>query len=109
MNSIIYDTLMSGGNVGKENGIKTASLLQQLGWRENEARRLLQEVQTARRNGELIISDTINGYYLPACDDEIKHFIKSQCSRAVNAFKTAKTAKMYLRECKANEHQQALF
>lgn len=108
MNSIIYDNLISGGNIGKKNGIKTVNLLHRLGWRDSDVRRLLYEVQTARRNGELIMSDTVNGYYLPACDDEIKHFINSQRSRAINAFKTAKEAKLYLKKCKDNECQTAL-
>lgn len=109
--SPVYEVLKSNNHVGKANGVKTENLLQELGRAVNGAtrRKLLQEIQLARRNGEFIISDTTNGYYLPANAGEIERWCNAQKSRALNAFATAKAMKGYLKEHKANENQAALF
>ena len=50
-------------------------------------------VQDARKNGEPIISDNVNGYYMATCQHDIDMFYNSMRHRALEVFKTARAVK----------------
>lgn len=45
----------------------------------------------------MIVSDTVNGYYLPKTDKEVIHFFNAQEKRAKQFFITVKEIRKYLK------------
>ncbi|MGN0496200.1 MAG: hypothetical protein ACI4GW_08230 [Lachnospiraceae bacterium] len=84
---------------GKENAISTDELTVLLGF--TDARALQTDISKARADGQIILSSTTGGYYLPANDDEVREFIGALQVRAIGTFKAIKSARKYLKEDKA--------
>ena len=85
--------------VGKENAISTDELIVLLGF--TDARGLQMDIAKARDNGQVILSSTSGGYYLPANDEEVREFIGALQARAIGTFRALKSAREYLKEDKA--------
>lgn len=106
MTNYITTFLKSNNHIGAENGIKAVALLSAMGrdTSEDSKRHLKAEIQRFRRNwriedgiDNLIISDTVNGYYLPKTDNEVIRFFNSQEKRAKQFFITIKELRKYLK------------
>lgn len=85
--------------VGKENAISTNELTVLMGF--SDSRALQSDISRSRDNGQIILSSTSGGYYLPANDDEVREFIGALRARAINTFRALKSAREYLKEDKA--------
>lgn len=85
--------------VGKANAISTNELAVLMGF--SDSRGLQADIAKARDNGQVILSSTSGGYYLPANDDEVREFIGALQARAIGTFKAIKSARKYLKEDKA--------
>lgn len=83
---------------GKDNAVSAAALAERLGFRS--VRMLQKDIEKARESGQLILSATTGGYYLPADDEEVKEFIATLKSRALMTLRTIKHARRYLNETK---------
>lgn len=55
-------------------------------------------VHKERENGNLILSTKKGGYFLPANDQEIAHYVKSMSRDAITILKTLKPFRMYLKD-----------
>ena len=107
MTNYITDFLKNNNHIGAENGIKAVNLLSAMerDTSEDSKRHLKADIQQFRRewridNGidNLIVSDTVNGYYLPKTDDEVIRFFKTQEKRAKQSFITVKEIRKYLKD-----------
>ena len=83
---------------GKGNAVSAAALAELLGFRS--VRALQKDIEKARESGQLILSASTGGYYLPADDAEIKEFIATLKSRALMTLRAIKHARQYLNETK---------
>lgn len=81
---------------GKENAVSTTELCLIMGF--DNARTLQADIAKARENGQVILSATTGGYYLPKDNAEIEEFIAILRARAINTFKALKSAKERLQE-----------
>ncbi len=90
-----YESILSKG---KENAVSTAALAELLGFRS--VRILQKDIEKARESGQLILSATTGGYYLPADDREVEEFIATLKSRALMTLRAIKHARRYLDETK---------
>ncbi len=106
MTNYITDFLKSNNHIGADNGIKAVDILSAMGrdTSEDSKRHLKADIQRFRRewcidNGidTLIVSDTVNGYYLPKTDSEVIRFFYSQEKRAKQSFITVKEIRKYLK------------
>lgn len=84
--------------IGKENAISKNELAVLMGF--SDSRTLQADIAKARDNGQVILSSTSGGYYLPANDDEVQEFVAVLRARAINTFKALKSARKYLKEDK---------
>ena len=89
---------------GVENAVKTAELIQTLGFRDRRQLRALLERE--RADGVLILSTCRGGggYFLPSKDpaqarDEIAAFVHTVMSRSLNSLAILRAARRALREC----------
>lgn len=107
MTNYITDFLRNNNHIGAENGIKVTNMLFAMGKNtsKNSARKITAEIRRYRvlwRENDgienFIFSDTEHGYYLMNDIQEAKRFVKSQSSRAVKAFETAKYIRKYLKD-----------
>lgn len=85
--------------IGKKNAICTNDLTVLMGF--SDSRALQSDISRSRDNGQIILSSTSGGYYLPANDDEVREFIGALRARAINTFRALKSAREYLKEDKA--------
>ena len=83
---------------GKDNAVSAAALAERLGFRT--VRMLQKDIERARGSGEIILSATTGGYYLPANDAEVEKFIATMKSRALMTLRAIKYARRYLNETK---------
>ena len=83
---------------GQENAISSEELALKMGFESTRALRL--DIAKARENGQIILSCTQGGYYLPKDDEEIERFINTMYSRAIGIFKAIKYARNYLKQDK---------
>lgn len=74
----LYIVLKENGAIGKENGIYARKLLKLTG--KKSSRDITKMAQDERKNTPVeevgtryICSDTVHGYYLPSCIDDLKH------------------------------------
>ena len=65
---------------GAETAIPRRDLMTLTGFSDRELRR---QIEAERRRGIPILSDNVNGYYLPADDTERKRFVNSMLHRAM--------------------------
>lgn len=85
--------------IGKANAISSNDLSLIMGF--DNARALQTDIAKSRNAGQVILSSTQGGYYLPADDNETEEFIKVLQARAVNTFRALKSARASLKENKA--------
>jgi len=72
---------------GAENAIPLRQLTAITGMK---GRAIRKEIEVERRRGIPILSDNVNGYFLPADDGEREQFIKSMQHRALEIMRTAR-------------------
>lgn len=80
-------------SVGEENAITGKDLARILGWRERD---ITICVNAARKQGIFICSG-INGFWLPADNDDIRYFVKNMRGRITDMEKALKPAEEYLK------------
>ena len=85
--------------VGKENAVSTAELSVIMGF--GDSRSLQADIARSRNAGQIILSSTSGGYYLPGNNEEIQEFIAVLRARAINTFKALKSAREYLEKDKS--------
>lgn len=71
---------------GKENGLRLSDLVRLLDWTERDVRR---EIQFERLQGVPILSDNVNGYFLPSTPEERAACVRSLRNRAREIMATA--------------------
>jgi hypothetical protein len=81
----IADLLHHGSN----NGLTIWDLVRLTGLGGREIRRM---IHVERQSGALIISDNINGYFLPESADDVRRFIRSMSNRAREIAKVTRAA-----------------
>ncbi len=79
-------------SVGEENAITAKTLAKYLGWSERE---ITIAVNVLRKQGKFICSN-VNGFYLPADDSDIEHFVRNMRGRIQDMEKAMKPAEDYL-------------
>ena len=84
--------------IGKENAISTEELAKSLGFESGRALQI--DIARSRNAGQVILSSTIGGYYLPQNDAEIEEFVEVLRARAINTFRAIQSAKRYLKQDK---------
>lgn len=90
--------------IGKKNAISSKDLAILLGF--DSIRSLQADIAKSRDAGQVILSSSTGGYYLPANDEEIEEFIAVLRARAINTFKALRSAKMALKVSKEIEMGQ---
>ena len=80
-------------SVGVDDAITTKQLARLLGLNERD---ITSMIHALRKKGVLICSDTIHGFWLPADDDDIKHFVCQMNGRITEMQKATKPAVDYL-------------
>ena len=83
---------------GKKNAISSKDLAILMGF--DNTRSLQADIAKSRDAGQVILSSSTGGYYLPANDEEIEEFIAVLRARAINTFKALRSAKMALEASK---------
>ena len=83
---------------GKKNAILSKDLAFLMGF--DNTRSLQADIAKSRDAGQVILSSSTGGYYLPANDEEIEEFIAVLRARAINTFKALRSAKMALEASK---------
>lgn len=86
---LIFDLL----HPGAENGIKLSELAALTNQDEREVRR---RIQTERKDGKLILSDCLHGYFLPECPEDVQCFARSMSRRAAEIAGIARAAEAAL-------------
>lgn len=71
---------------GKENGLRLSDLVRLLDWTGRDVRR---EIQFERLQGVPILSDNVNGYFLPSTPEERAACVRSLRNRAKEIMATA--------------------
>lgn len=83
---------------GKKNSISSRELAVIMGF--DNVRSLQADIAKSREAGQIILSSTAGGYFLPGSDEEIEEFIGVLVARAANTFKALKSAREYLNKTK---------
>ena len=86
---LIFDLL----HPGAENGIKLSELAALTNQDEREVRR---RIQAERKDGKLILSDCLHGYFLPECPEDVQRFARSMSRRAAEIAGIARAAEAAL-------------
>ena len=73
---------------GAQNGLHLRDLCRLTGWTEREVRL---HIHAERRNGVPILSDNVNGYFLPADEQELTACVRSLRGRAGEILAAAAT------------------
>lgn len=92
----IFDLL----HPGAENGIKLPELATLTNLDEREVRR---RIQAERKDGKLILSDCLHGYFLPASEQDARRFIRSMSGRAAEIAAVARSAEAALADMAGQE------
>ena len=109
VNHSACDFTTSGGKVlkifgllhpGAENGIKLPELATLTNQDEREVRR---QIQAERKDGKLILSDCLHGYFLPASEQDARRFIRSMSGRAAEIAAVARSAEAALADMAGQE------
>lgn len=88
---------------GKASRISTQELENITGLTSRELRK---EIAKARAEGELIMSSTTGGYFLPADRTEVEECYRSLRARGINILKAAKGAFRWLKEADVPGYHQ---
>lgn len=91
---------------GKENAISTNELAVIMGF--GDSRSLQADIAKSRNAGQIILSSTSGGYYLPKDDAEVEEFVAVLRARAINTFRALKSAREYLSKDKSQMNFQDL-
>lgn len=83
---------------GKKNAISSKELTILMGF--DNTRMLQADIAKSREAGQVILSCSTGGYYLPGNDAEIEEFIGVLRARAINTFKAIRSARMALEKSK---------
>lgn len=83
---------------GKENAVSSTELTILMGFENIRALQI--DIAKSRSSGQIILSSTMGGYYLPADDEEVREFVEVLRARAINTFRAIKSAREYLKEDK---------
>lgn len=86
---LIFDLLRPGA----ENGIKLPELVKLTGQDERIVRR---RIQAERKDGKLILSDCLHGYFLPENYSDVQRFARSMSRRAAEIARIARSAEAAL-------------
>lgn len=78
---------------GAENGIKLPELVKLTGQDERIVRR---RIQAERKDGKLILSDCLHGYFLPENSSDVQRFARSMSRRAAEIARIARSAEAAL-------------
>ena len=81
---------------GKRNAILAPKLAKQLGFTGTRALRT--DIAKARAEGQLIMSSTKGGYYLPETKEEIQEFIRTMESHAKGVFCALRSARQAMNQ-----------
>lgn len=81
---------------GEENAISTAHLVAIMGF--HSKRSLQKDIEASRAAGQIILSSTRGGYYLPANRQEIQRFVRTCEAKAKGTFKALRSAREALRQ-----------
>lgn len=92
----IFDLL----HPGAANGIKLSELAALTNQDEREVRR---RIQTERKDGKLILSDCLHGYFLPECPEDVQRFARSMSRRAAEIAGIARAAEAALADMAGQE------
>lgn len=92
---------------GKENALPSKELAFLMGF--DNTRSLQADIARSRDEGQVILSSTTGGYYLPANVSEIEEFIAVLRARAVNTIRALRSAKQALEETKEKQTGQMEF
>lgn len=92
----IFDLLRPGA----ENGIKLPELAKLTGQDERIVRR---RIQAERKDGKLILSDCLHGYFRPASEQEARRFIRSMSGRAAEIAAVSRAAEAALADMAGQE------
>lgn len=92
----IFDLLHSGA----ENGTTLQELVKLTGQDERIVRR---RIQAERKDGKLILSDCLHGYFLPASEQEARRFIRSMSGRAAEIAAVSRAAEAALADMTGQE------
>ncbi len=87
-NTILIDYLSHG----EENAYTARDLARLLGWRERDVTR---SINALRKRGTIICS-SVNGFFLPADDADISHFVRNMKGRIKDVEMAMKPALDYL-------------
>lgn len=82
-------------HTGRSSEVKREDLAAMMGMGERALRR---QIQRERQQGNLIISDCHNGYFLPRSVDELSTFVKSMRHRAKEIYSVCRAAETALAE-----------
>lgn len=85
---------------GAENGTTLQELVKLTGQDERIVRR---RIQAERKDGKLILSDCLHGYFLPASEQEARRFIRSMSGRAAEIAAVARSAEAALADMAGQE------
>ena len=88
---------------GAENGIKLSELAALTNQDEREVRR---RIQAERKDGKLILSDCLHGYFLPECPEDVQRFARSMSRRAAEIAGIARAAEAALADMAGQEHME---
>lgn len=77
-----YTTILP---TGKENAKSTNELAVIMGF--SDSRSLQADIARSRNAGQIILSSTQGGYYLPKDDAEVQEFVAVLRARAINTFR----------------------
>lgn len=86
-----YTTILP---TGKANAISSKDLAFLMGF--DNIRSLQTDIARSRDAGQVILSSSTGGYYLPASNAEIEEFIAILRARAINTFKALRSARIAL-------------
>ena len=94
-----YNVILPALRYGAKKAIHVKDLCEATGLPDRAVRK---HVEIMRESGVCIISD-VNGYYLPANEDELKRFISRTEKTARSCFSSLRTAKRTLRQFRAEQ------
>lgn len=97
---MIAELLKKRGSIGKQKAMRAGEIGALIGKRERE---IVAAVRKERSEGVLICSDTMRGYYLPSCVEDVRKFIDIQEKRIKSHAVSIRAARQYIQAMKRGE------
>lgn len=108
----IYNILAENGAWGKENAMKAHDLVRITGKNERVVNGMVRAERKATPCEEVrekyICSDTIHGYYLPSCDEDLIHTERALAKAARTRLSVSNPVRGYFRQKKAAQTSKPL-